>query len=157
MSGRICFGVIRIPRLLHKRISSGTRATGIRSFDDQWLTAWELIPRRVPTYTGPPSFFIMSRVFMGGDDSITFKNNLTGMKVLLSSAPLISKQGENSMAGAKRTEPTVPASHPDFKWSAGADVQATWKRFGWKPSGREPVYTEPEVKSSPVTFFRRKA
>lgn len=50
------------------------------------------------------------------------------------------------MAGAKRTEPTVPASHPLFKWTAGADVQATWKRFGWKPTGREPVYPDPEIK-----------
>ena len=52
------------------------------------------------------------------------------------------------MAGARRTEPTIPASHPLFKWTTGADVQATWKRFGWRPTGREPVYPEPDFKPS---------
>ena len=47
------------------------------------------------------------------------------------------------MAGAKRTEPTIPASHPQFRWTKHADVQATWKRFGWQPSGRQPAYPEP--------------
>jgi hypothetical protein len=50
------------------------------------------------------------------------------------------------MAVARRIDPTIPASHPDFKWTTGADVQATWRRFGWKPTGREPVYLEPETK-----------
>lgn len=30
--------------------------------------------------------------------------------------------------------PLVPVGHPDFKWTAGADVQATWRRYGWTPS-----------------------
>lgn len=48
------------------------------------------------------------------------------------------------------TMPTVSVDNPDFKWSRGADVQATWRRFGWAPpsEGREPLlFTEklPEV------------
>ena len=34
---------------------------------------------------------------------------------------------------SKRTEPTIPADDPRYVWTAGADVQATWKRFGWTP------------------------
>jgi hypothetical protein len=34
---------------------------------------------------------------------------------------------------AKRTEPFVPVGHPDYVWTNGADVQATWRRFGWVP------------------------
>ena len=47
------------------------------------------------------------------------------------------------MAGAKRTEPTIPTSHPQFRWTKHADVQATWKRFGWQPTGRELVCPAP--------------
>jgi hypothetical protein len=34
---------------------------------------------------------------------------------------------------AKRTDPWVPVGHPDFKWTSGADVQATWRKYGWVP------------------------
>jgi hypothetical protein len=34
---------------------------------------------------------------------------------------------------AKRTEPFIPVGHPDYVWTSGADVQATWRRFGWIP------------------------
>lgn len=34
---------------------------------------------------------------------------------------------------AKRTEPLIPVGHPDYVWTPGADVQATWRRFGWVP------------------------
>lgn len=34
---------------------------------------------------------------------------------------------------AKRTEPLIPVCHPAFVWTTGADVQATWRRFGWTP------------------------
>lgn len=34
----------------------------------------------------------------------------------------------------RRIEPIIPAGHPKFVWTAGADVQATWRRFGWTPS-----------------------
>ncbi len=34
---------------------------------------------------------------------------------------------------AKRTEPLIPVSHPSYVWTPGADVQATWLRYGWAP------------------------
>jgi hypothetical protein len=34
---------------------------------------------------------------------------------------------------SKRTEPFFPVGHPDYVWTTGADVQATWRRFGWQP------------------------
>lgn len=42
---------------------------------------------------------------------------------------------ENSKtpSGARRTDPTIPADDPRFVWTTGADVQATWRRFGWVP------------------------
>lgn len=33
----------------------------------------------------------------------------------------------------KRTEPLIPVDHPDYVWTVGADVQATWRRYGWLP------------------------
>jgi hypothetical protein len=44
----------------------------------------------------------------------------------------------------KKTMPWIPVGHPDFKWTSGADVQATWRKYGWLPpsSGRVPVYTD---------------
>lgn len=47
------------------------------------------------------------------------------------------KQTENRSCSdirvQRRVEPLVPAGHPDFRWTPGADVQATWRRFGWQP------------------------
>lgn len=34
----------------------------------------------------------------------------------------------------KKVYPTIPVGHPEYKWTSGADVQATWRRFGWKPT-----------------------
>jgi hypothetical protein len=34
---------------------------------------------------------------------------------------------------AKRTEPFTPVGHPNYNWTPGADVQATWRRYGWIP------------------------
>lgn len=34
---------------------------------------------------------------------------------------------------ARRTEPLVPVDHPDYRWTPLADVQATWRRYGWVP------------------------
>lgn len=39
----------------------------------------------------------------------------------------------NQPQPARRTEPTVPVTSPDFKHTRGADVQATWRRYGWVP------------------------
>lgn len=33
----------------------------------------------------------------------------------------------------KKTVPWIPVGHPEFKWLSGADVQATWRRYGWTP------------------------
>lgn len=47
------------------------------------------------------------------------------------------KQTENRSCSdirvQRRVEPIVPAGHPEFRWTPGADVQATWRRFGWQP------------------------
>lgn len=45
---------------------------------------------------------------------------------------------------AKRTDPWIPVGHPDFKWTSGADVQATWRKYGWTPPSekRPPVFVE---------------
>lgn len=37
------------------------------------------------------------------------------------------------ISNAKRTDPIIPVGHPDYVWTNGADVQATWRRFGWIP------------------------
>ena len=42
------------------------------------------------------------------------------------------------MKYSKRTEPWVPVGHPDYKWTSGADVQATWRRYGWTPPSGQP-------------------
>jgi hypothetical protein len=33
----------------------------------------------------------------------------------------------------KRTEPSVRVTDIKFSYQRGADVQATWRRFGWVP------------------------
>ena len=59
----------------------------------------------------------------------------------------------------KRTEPTIPSTDPRFVWTRGADVQATWRRFGWTPpsAGKAPVYEEPAQQPAHVVAFRRGA
>lgn len=39
----------------------------------------------------------------------------------------------NTLNNTKRTDPLIPVGHPEYRWSAGADVQATWRRYGWAP------------------------
>ena len=50
------------------------------------------------------------------------------------------------MKYSKRIEPWIPVGHPDYKWTSGADVQATWRKHGWVPpsEGKAPVYVEPK-------------
>lgn len=51
-----------------------------------------------------------------------------------------------------KTTPWVGPGHPDFKWHSGADVQATWRKYGWTPPSEKmtppppplQVYTEPK-------------
>ena len=35
--------------------------------------------------------------------------------------------------GTKVVLPTVLVTDKDYQYTRGADVQATWKRFGWVP------------------------
>ena len=45
----------------------------------------------------------------------------------------------------KKTIPRIPVGHPDFKWTSGADVQSTWRKYGWvPPSEGRPVFEEKE-------------
>jgi hypothetical protein len=37
------------------------------------------------------------------------------------------------MKYSKRTLPMIPVGHPDYVWKSHADVQATWRRYGWTP------------------------
>lgn len=40
----------------------------------------------------------------------------------------------------RKTMPLIPAGHPQFKWTSGADVQARWRSYGWvPPSELKPV------------------
>lgn len=34
---------------------------------------------------------------------------------------------------AKKTDPWIPVGHPDYVWTSGADVQRTWRKYGWVP------------------------
>lgn len=43
-----------------------------------------------------------------------------------------------------RVEPTTHVTHPDFKYQRGADVQATWRRFGWVPPSENRAPPPPE-------------
>ena len=45
---------------------------------------------------------------------------------------------------AKRTDPTIHVTHPDFTYQRGADVQATWRRFGWVPPSEGKAPPPPE-------------
>ena len=51
------------------------------------------------------------------------------------------------LSRAKVTLPWVPVGHPHYKWVQGADVQRTWRKYGWTPpsEARRPVYDEPKV------------
>ena len=33
----------------------------------------------------------------------------------------------------KPVNPPIPITDPRFKYQRGADVQATWRRYGWVP------------------------
>lgn len=45
----------------------------------------------------------------------------------------------------KRTDPSIPITDRRFTPTRGADVQATWRRFGWVPPSEgkpAPVFAE---------------
>ena len=35
--------------------------------------------------------------------------------------------------GTKITRPWITVNDPRYKWTTGADVQATWRKQGWTP------------------------
>lgn len=39
----------------------------------------------------------------------------------------------NELKYSKKTLPFVPVGHPDYVWKSHADVQATWRKYGWTP------------------------
>lgn len=47
----------------------------------------------------------------------------------------------NSNDTPRITFPTIPVTSPEFTYARGADVQATWRKFGWVPPSeqRQPV------------------
>lgn len=44
-----------------------------------------------------------------------------------------------------RVEPSVHVTHPNFTYQRGADVQATWRRFGWVPPSEGKPALPPET------------
>lgn len=52
--------------------------------------------------------------------------------------------------------PMIPASDIRFVWTSGADVQATWRRFGWTPPSekRTKFYDDPVPKAPAVRRFK---
>lgn len=51
-------------------------------------------------------------------------------------------------ATRKAVYPSVPIQ--DFKWTSGADVQATWRKWGWTPPS-EKLAPPPPEKPMPIT------
>lgn len=45
---------------------------------------------------------------------------------------------------SKRTEPSVRVTDVRFSYQRGADVQATWRRFGWVPPSATMAPPPPE-------------
>jgi len=55
----------------------------------------------------------------------------------------------------KKTIPWIPVGHPDYKWTAGADVQALWRKYGWTPPSEKMTPPPPE-KFEPLVVVKRK-
>lgn len=37
--------------------------------------------------------------------------------------------------------PMVPVGHPKYEWKTASDVQATWRKYGWKPLSEQTEHT----------------
>jgi hypothetical protein len=49
--------------------------------------------------------------------------------------------------------PSVP--NKDFKWTSGADVQATWRKWGWTPPSEKMTPPPPPVeKVEPLRRYK---
>jgi len=64
---------------------------------------------------------------------------------------------QEAIPHSRRTLPSIPVGHPQYKWTSGADVQATWRRFGWvAPSTfRTKFYEEPVRQATPLRVLRK--
>lgn len=59
------------------------------------------------------------------------------------------------MSESKRTDPWIPAGHKNFKWTTGADVQATWRKYGWTPPSEGKPAPPPEKVAEWANAVRR--
>ena len=56
----------------------------------------------------------------------------------------------------KRTEPSVRITDTRFIPTRGADVQATWRKYGWKPVfGNSPKVEEPQHISKVLKLWKQ--
>jgi hypothetical protein len=53
------------------------------------------------------------------------------------------------------TKPWIPVSHPEYKWTSGADVQALWKKYGWTPPSEKMTPLPPEKELPAFERVRR--
>lgn len=51
-------------------------------------------------------------------------------------------------------QPWISVDHPDFKWTPGADVQQTWRKYGWTPPSDR--MTPPIIEKEPEPFVMRR-
>ncbi|CAB4214478.1 hypothetical protein UFOVP1457_44 [uncultured Caudovirales phage] len=54
----------------------------------------------------------------------------------------------------KKTLPTLGVNDSDFKYRTGADVQATWRRFGWTPLPVRPEALQEKPIDAPLKPLR---
>lgn len=52
--------------------------------------------------------------------------------------------GDLALRVQSMARPWVPVGHPEFKWTSGADVQATWRKYGWTPPSERLTPPPPE-------------
>jgi hypothetical protein len=42
--------------------------------------------------------------------------------------------------------------NPEFKWTRGANVQATWRKYGWTPPSERAKFVERKVVEQPSEY-----
>jgi hypothetical protein len=59
-------------------------------------------------------------------------------------------------AGTKIVMPSVLITSPEFVPTRGSDVQATWRKHGWKPTfNNSPLVEEPQHKSKVLKLWKQ--
>jgi hypothetical protein len=53
------------------------------------------------------------------------------------------------------TLPWIPVGHPRYVWTSSSDVEATWKKYGWKPLNDKPTDTAPVQARATVRALRQ--